>query len=1748
VARRIVTHREQVAALAAMYPHRFASVHEPHPDLALLAGLSGCVHTTGGRRLLLPRVAALSLEEQEARLADPTGWERHVAFDPWRHAVEGARGYARLNSLADPHATSYADIRQTPERVRTVGRYYDQLPEWDDRAVPHFEAMARDVDRQFDFAVNQMGVRPEWVDYDPYADVHELLDDLNANRRLRVLGTDVTGGHPYFDDETNNRFRFVHDLFGHAATGRSFDRHGEHASFLAHSRMFSPQALPALATETLGQNSSLILNGAFAPQKVALLKPSMYRIGHRTAVADDDLVPDDRPWLKVDWRTADDYGAFQSSSRPPMSSDLPHPLKAKLSPQSRKRAEASEDPINDPYGILNGTGITFEDLVRNHMDHILNATPEQQFAGRVWYSAARDFAKELSDKTWGDLPRAVAVMSALSPVKAWDDNVEQAAHFLTHYDGTDPNFGFPKAPSKQIQQAIDIYHAPSGTDFAEMMIGNKTRAFYNNILDGTRLREPREGFDDDEGYYEIPINPYTGEPDWRLIPDQDVTVDTHHVRMSGTPHGVDLKSLKYQTPKYFDAKVKINGENFQPAYDLHARAAAEATRRINLMREDPLQFLIPKQAQAIAWTKFKQDLLDYGNSRPQPETGQMPRDFPGFDDPEKLQAWMEKNPLSADSPYPPIPQYQRERSPDWIVDPRRPELRLRETPSWLRRISSTTMSWMDYLQSWIAKNFPHRAPKAKEARVRKTAYSRDWEEEYLIQYLRDNDAIPGWSFTESDAWSWLKQVPDSVLEEWREDPELALENWQDFMDDHHGYTPPEGEWYGSDEEGELGLDTPLFDAASRPETPSGKPYYAPNDWNPKAPSKARPKTEADPEAYDPEDILPGMPTEELSVPLYRGTFIDLVHPAAKEIRQRIFGDALEDMAEGMVEKFRKRPPEPWGYEEQLYEALELEDAHRPLPGMGRRDLKPHSDEIEYDLPVSDPELGPLILDYLDAYRRQTPAKAHETSRGMGRHWSTSPSRAQDFSEVEIKHPRFLPVLLEAEWGGRGEDPLRSNTGGNYADEREITMVPGAPMRITDVSIRPYGNDDWSSVWQRGKTDKRLASTRRTATTPLADREELWDYIFSHMVENELGASDPWSDPDVQAWKEQIPDAVLEEWYANPDAAVENYEDFEYFPDEWVPPRPGHSPSDPAGRPGKSMMFKEQQRPYVESQGRYYYSPNDWNPRAQDISRPSIITSPEPIDPDDMLEGMPIAMSPAALYRGTVIDLLHPGAEELRKRLYGDALEDGGDQHHKDLLGDVAMTEYGDAFRGAVSEAVAQEVLPGMTRSELNPAHRNIPSVHDFDPEDPYYAEAFGNPRVDDPEIGKLILDYLDNHRGQIPLAPHETSRGVGRHWSIDPYVAHSFAVPTHKHPRFLPVRMQADWGGRGEDPLRSNTGGQYDREYEVTMVPGAPMRITDVAIKPYGSEKWSPVWQRGHGDERLASRRRRGAFLSGEALDQHIARLARDLEQNAHLNTSLVYTGPDGTYTPERAALHDEILDEIWERRGKHVPRDRRALILGGLPGSGKSTLLRKLQHIPGLGSPDDFLRIDPDEIKEALIDRGMVPQIEGYTPMELAPLFHQESSHLARRLAQRAMRHGTNIIFDGTLRNPNHLPSRIQELRDAGYEAPYGIFLDIPVERSLASARNRYVDQLERHARGENPYGGRLVPPEFIANSVSPDPQYHSVNRLNFEQGKGAFANAWTYGMDESYRPFLIDGPYDLLDPSQHPAYLPQTGAPGLR
>lgn len=168
--------------------------------------------------------------------------------------------YAQAHGLA-PVTHGYIEVDQT--RAGQIADLYDSLP-LNDSANPAvkraYEALGREVQAQWDFAISQGATFEPWTkDGQPYATSAEMAEDVRTHRHLAFY----TGGdaHPFLGAKDaaglslNDKFRAIHDYYGHAAGGYGFGPRGEENAWAAHSQMFSPEARRAMTTETRGQSS-----------------------------------------------------------------------------------------------------------------------------------------------------------------------------------------------------------------------------------------------------------------------------------------------------------------------------------------------------------------------------------------------------------------------------------------------------------------------------------------------------------------------------------------------------------------------------------------------------------------------------------------------------------------------------------------------------------------------------------------------------------------------------------------------------------------------------------------------------------------------------------------------------------------------------------------------------------------------------------------------------------------------------------------------------------------------------------------------------------------------------------------------------------------------------------------------------------------------------------------------------------------------------------------------------------------------------------------------------------------------------------------------------------------------------------------------------------------------------------------------------------------------------------------------------
>lgn len=229
-----------------------------------------------------------------------------------------------------------------------------------------------------------------------------------------------------------------------------------------------------------------------------------------------------------------------------------------------------------------------------------------------------------------------------------------------------------------------------------------------------------------------------------------------------------------------------------------------------------------------------------------------------------------------------------------------------------------------------------------------------------------------------------------------------------------------------------------------------------------------------------------------------------------------------------------------------------------------------------------------------------------------------------------------------------------------------------------------------------------------------------------------------------------------------------------------------------------------------------------------------------------------------------------------------------------------------------------------------------------------------------------------------------------------------------------------------------------------------------------------------------------------------------DKTQAAGLSTDRQYTIDEENeiWSDEREAIHDALVDDLYSRAAS-VPNDYEAVIAGGIAGAGKTTVLTDYAGI----DLSRYLMINPDLIKEEMAQRGLVPEVDGLTPMEASELVHEESSAIAKRLAHRAHADGKNVIWDVTMANVSSTEKRISSLGDAGYRRVLGLFVDITVDVST-----RRVDS--RHREGHDEYragiglGGRYLRPEMTA--AQQDAEWGTRNRATFERVKHRF-DGWS-------------------------------------
>lgn len=169
-----------------------------------------------------------------------------------------------------------------------------QIRDYKDLVHESYNQLIREIDMQF----QQLPVKVEFNDGEKeYKNSTELLDDVHNYNHLWVYqgGDDHTElGSKTTDKKgltANEKFRAVHDYYGHGLNGFQFGKNGEENAWIEHSKMLSPLAQIALTSETRGQNSVVNYSGInkVPLEKIKLgntLKKQGKEVGNKEMIAE----------------------------------------------------------------------------------------------------------------------------------------------------------------------------------------------------------------------------------------------------------------------------------------------------------------------------------------------------------------------------------------------------------------------------------------------------------------------------------------------------------------------------------------------------------------------------------------------------------------------------------------------------------------------------------------------------------------------------------------------------------------------------------------------------------------------------------------------------------------------------------------------------------------------------------------------------------------------------------------------------------------------------------------------------------------------------------------------------------------------------------------------------------------------------------------------------------------------------------------------------------------------------------------------------------------------------------------------------------------------------------------------------------------------------------------------------------------------------------------------------------------------
>jgi hypothetical protein len=148
----------------------------------------------------------------------------------------------------------------------------------------------------------------------------------------------------------------------------------------------------------------------------------------------------------------------------------------------------------------------------------------------------------------------------------------------------------------------------------------------------------------------------------------------------------------------------------------------------------------------------------------------------------------------------------------------------------------------------------------------------------------------------------------------------------------------------------------------------------------------------------------------------------------------------------------------------------------------------------------------------------------------------------------------------------------------------------------------------------------------------------------------------------------------------------------------------------------------------------------------------------------------------------------------------------------------------------------------------------------------------------------------------------------------------------------------------------------------------------------------------------------------------------------------------NGVYTPERQALHDQIISTYLE--GHQVQANPKVIIVGGGTASGKSGASKDAKN-----ELHDFVYINTDDV------RAMLPEIGAFVGNDNQHLLHEEAGYIRDRILGAATEAHLNIILDAP--GSQGIVDYASRAEKKGYGVAY-YFVHRDVESAMPAAMGR--------------------------------------------------------------------------------------------